>query len=59
MPEDACARIAQGPGQIDEMWIVEVDGMAVIIDAAYYEGTPDEHVEEMRAIVESIRFEAP
>lgn len=58
-PEDACARIAQSPGQIDELWIVVVDGMAVIIDAAYYEGTPDEHVEEMRAIVDSITFELP
>jgi len=54
---DACARSAQGPGQIDELWIVEVDGMAVIIDAAYYEGTPDGDVEEMRAIVDSITFE--
>lgn len=57
-PEDAyCARTAQGPGQIDELWIVSVDGWAVIIDGAYYAGTPDAHVEEMRAIVDSIRFE--
>ena len=56
---NACERIAQGPGQIDELWIVDVDGTLVLIDAAYYEGTPDEHVEEMRTIVDSITFEAP
>ena len=36
-----------------------MDGIPVVIDAAYYEGTPDEHVEEMRSIVDSITFEAP
>jgi hypothetical protein len=56
-PEDACARSAQGPGQIDELWIVVVDGNLVIIDAAYYDGTPDEVIEEQRAIVDSITFE--
>jgi hypothetical protein len=56
---DACERIAQGPGQIDELWIVDVDGSLVLIDAAYYDGTPDEDVEEQRDIVDSITFEAP
>lgn len=58
-PVDTCARTAQAPGQIDELWIVEVNDALVIIDAAYYEGTPDELVEEQRAIVESITFEMP
>lgn len=56
-PVDACARTAQFPGQIDELWIVEVNDALVIIDAAYFEGTPDELVEEQRAIVDSITFE--
>ena len=56
---DACERIPQVPGQVDELWIVDVEGSLVLIDAAYYEGTPAEHVQEQREIVESITFEAP
>jgi hypothetical protein len=56
---DSCERTAQGPGQIDELWIVDVDGTLVVIDAAYYEGTPEEHIAEMRAIIDSVTFEAP
>ena len=50
-------RYHQGPGQIDEVWVLEVKGGLVIIDWAYYEGTPQAHVDEMRAIVESSTFE--
>ena len=48
------ARYHQDPGQIDELWILDVEGELVVVDAAYYEGTPDAVVEEMRAIVESM-----
>jgi hypothetical protein len=51
------ARVHQGPGQIDELWILDVDGQLVIIDAAHYEQTPAEDVEELHAIVDSITFE--
>jgi hypothetical protein len=50
-------RYHQGPGQIDEVWILDVGGVLTVIDTAYYAGTPVEHVEEMRAIVESTIFE--
>jgi len=50
-------RYHQGPGQIDEVRILDVDGVLTVIDTAYYVGTPVEHVEEMRAIVESATFE--
>jgi hypothetical protein len=52
-------RYHQGPGQIDELWILDVDGVLVVIDTAHYAGTPAEHVEELRAIVRSATFEAP
>lgn len=52
-------RYHQDPGQIDEVWIVDVNGELAIIDWAYYAGTPSEHVEELRAIVDSMTFEAP
>jgi hypothetical protein len=50
------ARYHQGPGQIDELWILDVDGDLVVIDTTYYAGTPAEHVAEIRAIVESATF---
>ena len=52
-------RYHQGPGQVDELWILDVDGAVVIIDAMYRPTTPAELVGEMRAIAESATFEAP
>ena len=53
------ARGAQGPGQIDELWILDVDGSIVILDAAYGPAAPADLVEELRALAESATFEAP
>jgi len=50
-------RYHQDPGQIDVVWILDVDGVLTVIDWAHYAGTPTEHVDELRAIVESITFE--
>ena len=52
-------RNAQGTGQIDELWILDVDGSIVILDATYGPAAPVELVEEMRTIAESATFEAP
>lgn len=57
VPGEDPARYHQGPGQIDELWILDVEGHLVVIDAAYYEGTPQSVVEELHAIVESTVFE--
>jgi hypothetical protein len=46
----------QGPGQIDELWILDVDGEIAILDAMYRPDTPPELIEEMRAIAESASF---
>lgn len=50
-------RYHQGPGQIDEVWIVDVAGVVTVIDWGYYAQTPADDVAEMRAIVESATFE--
>jgi hypothetical protein len=47
----------QGPGQIDTLWIIEVDDAIVIIDAMYRADTPADRIEEMRSIAESAAFE--
>ena len=53
------ARYQQGPGQIDDIWILDVDGEIVVLDAAYGPMTPAALIDETRAIAESATFEAP
>jgi hypothetical protein len=52
------ARYHQGPGQIDEVSIVDVDDVRLVIDAAYYPATSEQDLAELRAMVDSIRVEA-
>ena len=49
-------RYHQAPGQIDKLWILDVDGELMVIDIAYYEGTPQAVIDELEAIVESASF---
>ncbi|MEO8511722.1 MAG: hypothetical protein ABI534_10855 [Chloroflexota bacterium] len=51
------SRYHQDPGQIDKLWIVDIDGQLVVIDGAYYAATPRAVVDELEAIVESATFE--
>jgi hypothetical protein len=51
-------RNAQGAGQIDELWILDVNGRIVILDAAYGPAVPAALVDELRALAESATFEA-
>lgn len=53
------ARYQQGPGQIDDLWIIDVDGAIVILDAMYRPDSRTDIVDEMRSIVESATFELP
>lgn len=57
--ETGHARNAQGAGQIDELWILDVDGSIVILDAAYSPATAVDLVEELRTLAESASFELP
>lgn len=54
---DEAPHFHQGPGQIAEVWVVDVDGTLVFFDAGYFADTPAEDVEEMRVMVESATFE--
>ena len=53
------SRNAQGAGQIDELWILDVNGSIVILDLTYSPSTPADLVEELRTLAESATFEAP
>lgn len=54
--ETTPSRYHQGPGQIDEVLILDVNGKLMVFDAAYYEGTPAADLAELRAILESMTF---
>lgn len=56
---EALTRYHQGPGQVDELWILDVDGSFVIIDAMYRADTPPALVEEMRELAQSATFDTP
>jgi hypothetical protein len=47
---------AQGPHNIWDVWVVDVDGLRVLIVTEYFPGTPKEAVAELGEMVESIRF---
>jgi len=54
-----CHRYHQFPGQIDQLWSVDVNGEVAVIDATWGDATPAEGLAELRAILDSITFEAP
>ncbi|HEX6869210.1 MAG TPA: hypothetical protein VF119_10425 [Candidatus Limnocylindrales bacterium] len=45
---------AQGPGQRWHMWILDVDGVRLLVETNDYAGTPAERLAEEQAIVESL-----
>jgi hypothetical protein len=47
---------AQGPGNVWDVWVMDVDGFRVLVVAQQFPGTPAEVRTELRAMAESIRF---
>ena len=47
---------AQGPDNLWEVWVLDVDGHRVLIVADYFPGTSTRTIAELRRMVESIRF---
>jgi hypothetical protein len=47
---------AQGPGNRWHLWILDVDGLRVVIVAHDFQGTPTQDQEELYAIVDSFRI---
>lgn len=52
-------RYQQAPGQVDRLWILDVGGERLVIDAFYLPGTPEEDRREIDDIIASIRFSTP
>jgi hypothetical protein len=49
-------RYQQGPGQIDQLFIVNVNGVRVVIDASYFPGTSARDREAVLAMFRSVEF---
>jgi hypothetical protein len=49
-------RYHQGPGQIDHLWILDVDGVRLVVMTTYYAATSLPDRAELDAIVASIEF---
>jgi hypothetical protein len=59
VPGEERARHSQGPGQTEEVWAVDVDGLMVVLIGLYYADTPQNAIDELRAILASATFELP
>ncbi len=47
----------QGPSQRWHLWVLDVDGARVVIQAMDYPGTPEARRAELQAIVDSIKIQ--
>ena len=53
----ATDRYHEGRGQVDRLWILDIDGARLVIDAFYVPSATSEDRDELLDVVESIRFE--
>jgi hypothetical protein len=51
-------RYEQVPGQVDQLWVLDVNGQRLVVDAAYSPGTSQADRAELEAVVDSLRFRA-
>lgn len=55
-PSGTTDRYQQGPGQVDRLWILDVKGRRVVIDATYMPGATDQDRAALTKVVNSIAF---
>jgi hypothetical protein len=49
-------RYQQGPGQVDRLWILDIDGRRLVIDATYMPDSTEQGRTELAKVVNSIQF---
>jgi hypothetical protein len=52
-------RYHQGPGQRDDVYVLDVDGTRVVLGVAYYPDLPQADLDEIESIVQSLRIDTP
>jgi hypothetical protein len=50
-------RIQQSPGQVDRLWILDIDGERLVVDAGFMPSADAKDREELWQVMESIRFQ--
>jgi hypothetical protein len=53
------SRYQQHAGQVDWLWILDVNGQRLVVDATHLADETEANRAELRQVVESLRFEAP
>jgi hypothetical protein len=51
-------RYEQVPGQVDQLWVLDVNGQRLVVDATYSPDTSQSQRATLEQVVESLRFEA-
>jgi hypothetical protein len=52
-------RYEEVPGQVDQLWVLDVNGQRLVVDATYSPGTSQADRAELEQVVNSLRFGAP
>jgi hypothetical protein len=52
------ARSHDGPGQVDEVYVIDVGGVRVVMDAAYFPDASSAELGELHRILKSVQFTA-
>ena len=52
-------RWQQVAGQVDRLWVLDVDGQRLVVDATYSPDATDVDRDELERVVASLRFESP
>ena len=58
-PANSNVRGQQGPGQRDDVYILDVNGTRVEVNAAYWPDLPQADLDEIESIVQSVRIDPP
>jgi hypothetical protein len=54
---DGNSRYYAGPGQVEQFWIVDVDGTRLVIEGSFFPDAPPANLTDLEKIVESIEIE--
>ena len=55
---DGTLRVHEGGGEVGRLWILDVEGRRLVVDASHAAGTSTDRIAELTAMVESITFAA-
>jgi urease beta subunit len=58
-PANNNVRAQQGPGQRDDVYIMDVNGTRVVVNAAYWPSLQQADLDEIESIVQSVRIDPP